>query len=413
MNIPHTPLFYLIIAIILFEVIFDFILGELNRKSWCNTVPDLLKDLYPDDKFQQQKEYRLANYRFGMFSGIVSLFVTLLILWFQGFKHLDILVAQYSVPPFFHSIIFFAVLGLAFMLFSLPFSIYDTFVIEERFGFNKTTVKTFIGDLFKSLALGAVLGGLILSLVLWFYGWAGSMFWLYAWVAVTAFSVGAGYFYTTLILPLFNKLSPLEEGELRTSIEEMSKKAGFSIKNVFVMDSSKRSTKSNAFFSGFGKNKKIVLFDTLINELSPEEITAVLAHEIGHFKMKHTVIGTILGTIQTGLMLFLLGWFINYPAISQALGVSEPSFHIGLLGFGLLYSPISDFLGLGMTILSRKWEYEADAFASKHANGEALGSALKKMSASSFSNPTPHPLYVFFNYSHPPLLKRLERFSKN
>ena len=408
-NIEHTLLFYVIIAIILFEVVFDFILGELNRKNWCTTVPALLKDLYTDEKFQKQKEYQLVNYRFGMFSAVISLIGTLLILWFQGFKWLDLWIAQLQLHKYLHSITFFAVIGLAVMLFSLPFSIYDTFVIEQRFGFNKTTIKTFIFDLVKSLILGALLGGLILLIVLWFYDWAESMFWFYAWTAVSAFSLFVGFFYTTLILPLFNKLTPLEEGELRNLIEEMSKKAGFPIKNVFVMDGSKRSTKSNAFFSGFGKNKRIVLFDTLINELSAEEITAVLAHEIGHFKMKHTILSTVLGIIQTGLMLFLLGWFINNPALSQALGVSDPSFHIGLLGFGLLYSPVSDFLGLGMTILSRKWEFQADAFASKHSNSTALASALKKISASSFSNPTPHPLYVFFNYSHPPLLKRLEK----
>jgi STE24 endopeptidase len=343
-----------------------------------------------------------------MISSIISSVIILAVLWFEGFKWIDELIAMYNVPLFLHPLIFFAVIGLASMLLSLPFSIYDTFVIEERFGFNTTTVSIFITDLVKSLVLGAVLGGIILSLILWFYNWAGSLFWLYAWAGLTVFSIFMSFFYTTWIIPLFNKLTPLEEGDLRNSIEEMSHKTGFSLKNIFVMDGSKRSNKSNAFFSGFGKNKRIVLYDTLIKELSTNEIVAVLAHEIGHYKMKHTIRGIILGILQSGLMLFLLGWFINNPAISQALGVLEPSFHIGLLGFGLLYSPVSAITGLWMTILSRKQEFQADAFAAKYANAHSLGSALKKISASALSNPTPHPLYVFFNYAHPPLLKRLE-----
>jgi len=408
MNIHHTPLFFIILAIFLLEELFDFILGELNRKSWRDNVPDILKDVYPEEKFQKQKQYRLVNYRFGLFSSSISLFLMFIVLWFEGFKWLDELIFIYNLHPFIHSILFFAVIGLASILLSLPFSIYETFVIEKRFGFNTTTYATFILDLVKSLVLGALLGGIVLLLVLWFYDWAGSLFWLYAWGGLTLFSLFMSFFYTTLILPLFNKLTPLEEGDLRNSIEEMSQKTGFPLKNIFVMDGSKRSTKANAFFSGFGKNKRIVLYDTLIKELSTDEIVAVLAHEIGHYKMKHSIKGNILGILQTGMMLFLLGWFINYPALSQALGVLEPSFHIGLLGFGLLYSPVSAVTGLAMIILSRKQETQADAFAVKHADAQAFGSALKKISASALSNPTPHPLYVFFSYSHPPLLKRLE-----
>jgi len=413
MNIYHTSLFYVIIAIILLETFFDFILGELNRKSWCNHVPDLLKDVYPEDKFQQQKKYRLVNYQFDMIISIISLVFILLFLWYEGFKWIDELIFQYNTPPFLNSLIFFAVIGLASVLLSLPFSIYETFFIEQRFGFNTTTWKTFFFDLIKTLTLGALLGGVVLSLVLWLYQWAGSMFWLYAWAGISAFSIFMGFFYSTLIMPLFNKFTTLEEGELRTAIEKMCQKTEFPLQKIFIMDGSKRSTKSNAFFSGFGKNKRIVLFDTIIKELTTDEIVAVLAHEIGHYKMKHTIRGSIFGVFHSGFILFLLGWFINNPAISMALGVSEPSFHIGLIGFGLLYSPVSAITGLAMTILSRKQEYKADSFAAKHANSQALGTALKKISASSFSNPTPHPLFVFFNYSHPPLLKRLEVLMKN
>ncbi len=401
-------LLIVILSIIIFGAIWDFFLGELNRRSWSSKVPDKLTDVYPDEKFQQQKKYRIINYKFGLLSSAFSLLLIVIVLWFNGFAYLDSLIKGFSHNQYWQHLLFFGVIGLVSTLLSIPFSIFDTFVIEEKFGFNKTTPLTFITDILKSLFLGALIGGLLLFIVIWFFNWAGSYFWLYAWVVLAIFLVGISKFYTTIILPVFNKQTPLENGELRSSIEEMSSKAGFNLDNVFVMDGSKRSTKANAFFSGFGKNKRIVLYDTLINDLKKDEIVAVLAHEIGHYKLKHVIRGTLLGVGQAGVTLFLLGWFVNHPAISNALGVAVPSFHIGLLGFGLLYTPVSAILGLGMTILSRKQEYEADAFASKYADAIALQSALKKLSASSLSNPTPHPWFVFFNYSHPPLLKRLE-----
>lgn len=409
---PHSLLFYIIIAIILIEAVWDFVLDLLNRSSWAVEVPEKLKDVYPKEKFLQQKAYRLVNLRFGWISSLFSLLVILTLLWVYGFAWINQWVGAISTHWLWQPLLFFVVIGLGSMLISLPFSLYNTFVIEQKFGFNKTTPKVFVGDLVKSTLVGAIIGGLLLSLVIWFYQWAGDLFWLYAWCLLSIFMIFFSKFYTTLILPLFNKLKPLEEGELRSAIESMSLKAGFSLDNIFIMDGSKRSTKSNAFFSGFGKNKKIVLFDTLIEELTTQEIVAVLAHEIGHFKLKHIVIGTVLGVLQSGLMLFLLGWFVNHPAISQALGVSEPTFHIGLLGFGLLYTPLSAVIGLGMTLLSRQHEFQADAFAAKYAEPHFLQSALKKISASALSNPTPHPWYVFFHYSHPPLLSRLETLDK-
>ncbi len=408
----YTTVFYIIIFLIVAEAVWDFFLGELNRKSWSTFVPERLTDVYPDEQFQKQKKYRRANYRFGLIASALSTLLILMVLGLHGFAWVDHLARSITDHTIVQSLLFFGIIGLASTALSLPLSIYDTFVIEEKFGFNKTTAGTFITDLIKSLLLGALIGGVILSLIIWFYHWTGVYFWLYAWGLVTLFMVFFSKFYTTLILPLFNKLKPLDEGELRRDIESMSQKSGFTLSNVFVMDGSKRSTKANAFFSGFGKNKRIVLFDTLINDLSNDEIVAVLAHEIGHYRLKHTIKGTILGVVQSGLMLFLLGWFINHPAIAEALGVREPSFHIGLLGFGLLYAPISAVLGLGMTVLSRHHEYQADAFAAKHAKASALQSALKNISASALSNPTPHPWFVFFNYSHPPLLKRLEALDR-
>ena len=412
MESPHTTLFYIILAIILIEALWDFILDYLNRSSWADEVPELLRDVYPNEKFVQQKAYRLVNYRFGWISSSFSLLLILTLLWFYGFGLINQWVGAISTHWLWQPLLFFAAIGLGSMLISLPFSIYNTFVIEEKFGFNKTTPGVFVGDLIKSTLVGAIIGGLLLSLVIWFYQWSGDYFWLYAWGVLSVFTIFFSKFYTTLILPLFNKLKPLEEGELRNAIESMSIGAGFSLENIFIMDGSKRSTKSNAFFSGFGKNKKIVLFDTLIEELSTQEIVAVLAHEIGHFKLKHIVTGTILGILQSGLMLFLLGWFVNHPEISKALGVDSPTFHIGLLGFGLLYAPLSAVIGLGMTILSRRHEFQADAFAAKYSDAQFLQSALKKISASALSNPTPHPWYVFFHYSHPPLLSRLKALDR-
>lgn len=408
----HTTLFYVIIGLLLADALWGWILEELNRRSWAESVPDRLADVYPQDKFEKQKQYRRVNHRFGKISSTFSLLVLLVFLWFHGFALVDNWVLQYTDHWLWRPLFFFGIMGLASYIIGLPFGIYQTFVIEERFGFNKTTPKTFVSDQIKSLVLGAVIGGILLSLVIWFYHFAGKWFWLYAWVGLSLFMIFISKFYTTLILPLFNKQTPLEEGPLRKAIEEMSQKAGFALENVYVMDGSKRSTKANAFFSGFGKNKRIVLFDTLINDLEINEIVAVLAHEIGHYRLKHIIWGTILSVLQTGLTLYLLGWFVNEPALSQALGINEPVFHIGLIGFAILYSPVSEILGLGMNIFSRRNEFQADAFAGKHADAAALQSALKKISANALSNPTPHPWYVFFNYSHPPLLKRLEALDK-
>jgi len=404
----HTTLFYIIIAILLFDVLWGWFLEELNRRSWADKVPARLADVYPQEKFEQQKHYRKVNHRFGKISSTFSLIVLLVFLWFHGFAWVDQQVLQITDHWLLRPLIFFGVIGLASTLIGLPFSLYQTFVIEERFGFNKTTPGTFVLDQVKGVLLGALIGGLLLALVVWFYETAGRFFWLYAWVGLSFFMLFFSKFYTTLILPLFNKQTPLEEGELRTAIENMSKRAGFSLENVYVMDGSRRSTKANAFFSGFGKNKRIVLFDTLINDLDTDEIVAVLAHEIGHFRLKHIITGTVLSVLQMGIMLFLLGWFVDNPSLSRALGADEAVFHIGLIGFGMLYSPVSEILGLGMTIFSRRNEYQADAFAARHADAGALQSALKKISANALSNPTPHPWFVFFNYSHPPLLKRLE-----
>ncbi|MBA7519213.1 Protease HtpX [subsurface metagenome] len=295
---------------------------------------------------------------------------------------------------------------------STPFSLYDTFVIEEKYGFNKTTLKTFFLDKIKGWFLAAIIGGGLLALVVWFYEQTTNMFWIYTWILVSVFMIFMTMFYSTLIVPIFNKQTPLEEGGLRNAIQEFCKKVDFKLDNLYVIDGSKRSTKANAYFSGLSAKKRIVLFDTLIEDLTQNEILAVLAHEIGHYKKKHTRTGIIISILQTGLTLFILSLFIGNPKLSGALGSGIPSFHLGLIAFGILYSPISTIIGLGMNSFSRKNEFQADNFAKFNFNGEDLSSALKKLSVKNLSNLTPHPAFVFFHYSHPPLLKRLKRLKE-
>ncbi|MGB0892336.1 MAG: M48 family metallopeptidase, partial [Flavobacteriaceae bacterium] len=296
---------------------------------------------------------------------------------------------------------------------STPLSYYKTFVIEEKFGFNKTTKKTFFLDKIKGWFMSAILGGGIISLIILFYQQAGENFWIYAWVLVAVFSLFMNMFYAKLIVPIFNKQTPLEDGELKSAIENYAKKVGFTLDNIFVIDGSKRSTKANAYFSGFGSQKRITLFDTLINDLETDEIVAVLAHEVGHYKKKHIIFNLFASILLTGFTLFILSLFINSPLLSEALGVSIPSFHIGLIAFGILYSPISEITGLFMNYMSRKFEYQADDYAKETFAGKPLITSLKKLSKNSLSNLTPHPAYEFMHYSHPTLLKRVKNLRKN
>jgi STE24 endopeptidase len=331
---------------------------------------------------------------------------------FYGFAYVDSLVWSVTSNAIWAALLFFGILMFASDILNIPFSIYDTFVIEEKYGFNKTTPKTFVFDKIKGWLLGALIGGGLLALVIFIYQKTQNMFWIYAWLVVAVFSIFMSMFYSNLIVPLFNKQTPLEEGELRSSIENFAQKVGFKLDNIFVINGSKRSAKANAYFTGLGPKKRIVLYDTLINDMKTEELVAVLAHEIGHYKKNHIIQGLIISLIQTGIVLFIFSLLIDSPLLSKALGVQEPNFHIGLIAFGILYSPVSFILGIFMNMLSRKNEYQADAFAAENYKPEALASALKKLSVKNLSNLTPHPRYVFFNYSHPPLLERLKHLKK-
>lgn len=397
-----------IIIILAVGFIVERILDYLNSTYWSDELPDELKGIYDPEKYRKSQAYLRVKQRFSILTDSFSLTVMLLMLLLGGFAWMDNLVREHTTHPILMALFFFGILGLAADLLFTPFSVYSTFVIEERFGFNKTTPKTFILDKLKGWLLGAILGGGILSLIIWIYLVTGPLFWVLAWLAISLFSVFMTMFYSTLIVPLFNRQTPLEAGELRDSIEAFAAKVGFRLDNIFVINGSKRSRKANAYFSGLGAKKRIVLFDTLIADHTTDELVAVLAHEVGHYKKKHTLTGILLSIAQTGLMLFILSLFIGNPLLSQAVGATEGSFHMGILAFGILYSPISMILGLGMNYLSRIHEYAADRFAGENFDARSLHEALKKLSVNNLSNLRPHPAYVFVYYSHPPVLKRLE-----
>jgi len=405
-------IFLIIIIIIVFDYFLERILDFLNIKRIKSELPGELEGIYDEQKYRESQEYKKENDKLSFISSTVSVVAILLMLFLGGFAWVNNIAKSLTTHYILMPLVFFGILMLASTIISLPFSIYDTFVIEEKYGFNKTTTKTFVLDKIKGILLSLIIGGGLFALILWFYHLTASMFWIYTWILLTVFMIFMNMFYSTLIVPLFNKQTPLPEGELRNAIEDFSKKVGFKLDNIFVIDGSKRSSKANAYFAGFGKRKRIVLFDTLIDDMDTGELVSVLAHEIGHYKKKHTLTGMFISIIQTGLTLYILSLFISAPELSGALGVEEASFHIGLIAFGILYSPISMLLGLGLNIYSRKNEYQADRFAAIHYKAQALIDALKKLSSKNLSNLTPHPVYVFFHYSHPPLLQRVRALKK-
>ncbi len=407
-----TTLFYILIAILIINFIVDKILDVLNTKHFDDAIPIELADVYEKEEYEKSQAYKKTNAKFSNLTGFFSLVLTLAFFFLDGFLFVDELARTYSENNIVIALIFFGIIIIGSDIINTPFSYYKTFVIEEKFGFNKTTKKTFVVDKIKGLLMTAIIGGGILALIIWFYQFAGTSFWIYAWALVAIFSLFMNLFYAKLIVPLFNKQTPLEEGELKTAIEKYATKVGFTLKNVFVIDGSKRSTKANAYFSGFGSQKRITLYDTLINDLEIDEIVAVLAHEVGHYKRKHIIFNLITSTLLTGFTLWLLSLFVSLPIFSEALNISNPSFHIGLIVFGILYSPISEITGLLMNIISRKFEYQADNYAKETFAAKPLITSLKKLSKNSLSNLTPHSAYVFMHYSHPTLLKRVQNLNK-
>jgi len=404
--------------IILAAILIDFTLGiisnRLNLKALSKDLPDEFEDVYDEETYAKSQEYTRVGTKFGFVTGTFDLLV-LLAFWFAGgFKWLDQWARGFDFGVIVTGLIFIGVLILAKMIISLPFGIYSTFVIEERFGFNKTDAKTFITDRLKGLMLTILIGGPLLAGIIAFFEYGGTWAWVYAWLAVTAFSLIMQYIAPTWIMPLFNKFEPLEDGELRQAIESYADKVDFPLQGIYVIDGSKRSAKSNAFFTGFGKNQRIALYDTLIENHTIEELVAVLAHEIGHYKKKHIVKNIVISTLHTGVMFALLSIFLQVPALFDAFFMEEMSVYAGLLFFGLLYSPVETILGIFMQKMSRKHEYEADHFAAATIDeSEQMVKVLKKLSKDNLSNLTPHPFFVFLNYSHPPVLKRIRAIRYN
>lgn len=401
-----NTIFWIIVAIIIFDFFFEKFLDYLNIKNLKDELPLELKGIYDSGKYKRSQQYERISTKFSLTTSLFSLFVILLMLFGGGFTFLDEFVRAASESIYLKTLLFFGIMGITFDIISIPFQIYGTFVIEEKFGFNKTTMKTFMLDKLKSWAISILIGGGLLSFILWAWLSMGDLFLPVVFTGLSIFMIFMAMFYAQLIVPLFNKLTPLEQGSLREKIEEFASKTGFKLKNVFVIDGSKRSTKANAYFSGLGPKKMIVLYDTLINDLTEDEIVSVLAHEVGHYKYKHIYKGLAMSLLQSALMLYLLSVALKYPELSMSIGGIEASFYMGIIAFGLLYSPLSFLTGIVSNIFTRKHEYEADAYACKNVNGEDLINALKKLSVNNLSNLTPHKLYVFFNYSHPTLLQR-------
>jgi len=408
---------YLILVILLFEYLLERILDFLNSTYWSTKLPKELEGIYDEEKYLKSQNYLQHKQKYSTVLSSLTFMVSLILLVFGGFAWLDNFIIQYTINPIWKAIMFFGTIGAVSSILLIPFEIYSTFVIEEKYGFNTMKPKTFILDTLKGWLLAITIGGGLLALIVWIFESVGNLFWLISWGVITIFILFFTYFYSNLIVPLFNKQRVLDPGDLRDAILAFALRTDFRIKDIYVIDGSKRSTKANAYFTGFGNKKRIVLFDTLIQNHSTEELVAVLAHEIGHYKKRHTVQALALSIIQTGLMLFILSLFIKKngmlaQAICQSLsgfsGIEVgQSFHMGVLCFAMLYSPLGMVLGLFMNIRSRKNEYEADRFAAMNLQSESLQSALKKLSVTNLSNLRPHPLYVFFYYSHPPLLQRL------
>ena len=403
----------IILSIIIVDYILDIVVDTLNVKHVKTDLPKEFEDYYDAEKYKKAQNYLKENTRFGIIVDSIITPITVAFILIGGFNYVDQIARGFQTSPIPTGLVFAGILMIASQILSIPFSIYSTFVIEEKYGFNLTTAKTFILDILKSWFLTAIIGGIIFAVILWFFDRTGNMAWVYCWIVVVIFQIVLTFFAPVVILPLFNKFYPLEDGELKTSIENYAKSQDFRLKGVFKMDASKRSTKSNAFFTGFGKYRRIVLFDTLIKKHTVDELVSILAHEMGHYKKKHILKSIIISIITTGFMFFILSLFINNEGLFQAFKMENTSIYASLFFFAFLYSPINMFISILSNMLSRKHEYEADAYASEtYGKFESMISALKKLTVDNLSNLTPHPLKVFLSYSHPPVLKRIQSLKR-
>ena len=405
-------IFSILVVFLCLDFVLERVLEALNSKHMSPVLPDSLKGIYDEEEYGRFQSYKRENGRLDCWSSGVGFGVMIVFLVAGGFGWYNSWMVSLTDSVVWQTILFVMGLSVVSTVLDIPFDYYATFRIEEKYGFNKTTRRVYWLDTVKELFLSLVLGGVLLALVVWFYTWAGTYFWLYAWGAVTLFSVFMAMFYSQLIVPLFNKQTPLQAGSLRDKIQAFAEKVGFKLDNIYVIDGSKRSTKANAYFTGLGPKKRVVLYDTLIDELTEEEIVAVLAHEVGHYKKRHTLRSMVVSVIQMGVLFWLFSLCVNNAALSEALGGDRAYFQLGLIAFVILYSPVNLILEIGMNVWSRSNEYEADAFAARYYEGDYLVSGLKKISVKSLSNLTPHPLYEYIYYSHPSLLKRIDAIKR-
>jgi STE24 endopeptidase len=397
-----------IIVILAGGWLIDLAVEKLNIRNAAPGLPEEFAGYYDAEKYRTSQEYLKENTNFGLVSGGITSAVLLIFILCGGFNYADRFARSFNLGYIPTGLIFAGLLMLCSQLISVPFSAYHTFVIEEKYGFNKTTVRTFIADIIKNWLLGALVGGVIFTFVIWFFSRAGGIAWLYCWIVVTLFQAFLIFVAPVVILPLFNKFIPLEEGELKNSIEAYARSENFRMKGLFKMDGSKRSAKTNAFFTGFGRFRRIVLFDTLIARHTVDELVSVLAHEMGHYKKGHIVQGMAVSFLSSGLMFFILSFFINNRGLFDAFGMQEVSVYASLFFFAFLYSPINSVIAVFGNVISRKHEYESDAYAVRtYGKPEAMIEALKKLTVHNLSNLTPHPLKVFLEYSHPPVLERI------
>ncbi|MCK5707479.1 MAG: M48 family metallopeptidase [Candidatus Aureabacteria bacterium] len=404
----------IIITVLIVEYILDLYVEWMNVKNVSCELPDEFKEYYDAAKYKRSQEYLKENTFFGLIKGSIYTIITVFFILFGGFNFVDLTARSFSDSTVLTGLIFAGILIFLIQIISIPFSAYHTFVIEEKYGFNKTTVLTFITDILKSWILTALIGGVMFYGIILFFMKAGSFAWVYCWFSITLFQLFLMFIAPVAIMPLFNKYIPLEKGELNEEIEKYARSQKFKMKGVFKMDASRRSTKSNAFFTGFGRFRRIALFDTLIERHTVSELVSVLAHEIGHYKKKHIIKNLIISILTSGFMFFVLSFFINNEGLFSAFKMNNISVYASLIFFGFLFSPINYLLSIFTNILSRKYEYEADAFAiNTYKKPEDFINALKKLSVANLSNLTPHPLKVFLSYTHPPVLKRIDMIRKS
>jgi STE24 endopeptidase len=399
----------LILSLLLFRFLLDTVADTLNLRNMTTSLPEEFLGIYDAEKYRTSLLYQRENTRFALISRTVFVGATLAFLLLGGFDDVDRIARGLGYGTLTTGLLFVGILALLKGTLQLPFALYDTFVIEEKYGFNKTTLGVFVQDLLRGTLLGVLLGAPAFAGIVWFFERTGDRAWLYAWAALSVFQLAVLFLAPVVILPLFNKFQPVPEGELRTAIEDYARRSHFQLQGVFTMDASKRSTKANAFFTGFGRFRRLVLFDTLIEKHTTEELVAVFAHEVGHFKRGHIGKGILLSILISAVVFRFVGFIVTSPELAAAFGLEQVSVYAGLVFAGFLYSPVLRLLSFGSNALSRKFEFEADAYAREtYGKPEALASALKKLSRDTFSNLTPHPFKVALDYSHPPVLKRVQ-----